>query len=287
MKTILVLTGGSDTDASVTETAFAVASPLAAHLAFLHIRISPGEAAAHVPHVDFAQGAALHQAMATLRAEAEARSSAAQRHFRSFCSKRDIDIRTTPPHRPAISASWHEELDDAPRRMLLHARHNDLVVVARPTRANGLPRDLIERLLFGSGRPLLLAPRHPPRHLAGTVMVCWKEAAEAARAVAAAMPLLANSKRVVLATIEEAPSTPGAGADILRQLAWHGVAAEAMPVSDDGRPVAAQLESAAAACAADLVVMGAYGRSRVRELLFGGCTQHFLAQSERPVFLMH
>jgi hypothetical protein len=82
--------------------------------------------------------------------------------------------------------------------MIFCARHYDLVVVGRRTGPNGLPPNLIERILLGSGRPLLIAPPRPPSLLLGTVMVCWKETAEAARAVAAAMPLLANAERVVL-----------------------------------------------------------------------------------------
>lgn len=287
MKTILVLTGGSETDASVMATAYAAATPLAAHLAFLHVRLSVGEAAAHMPHVDFAQGAALHEAMQQICSAAEGRSSAAQRHFRSFCARRDIDIRNTPPHRAAISASWHEELDDAAARMMRHARHNDLVVLARSSRANGLPKDMIEQLLLGCGRPLLLAPPQAPQRLTGTVLVGWKESAQAARALAAALPLLAKSKRVLIASVDEAEQPLRTDADVVRYLAWHGIAAEAMPVEADGRSVAAQLESAAADCEADLLVMGAYGRGRTRELIFGGCTQYFIAQAERPVFLMH
>jgi nucleotide-binding universal stress UspA family protein len=287
MQTIRVLAGGSETDASVIETAFAVAGPLHAHLDFLHIRLSAGEAAPYMPHVDFAQGAALHHAMDGLRASAAARSSAAQRHFRTFCGKHGIEIRNTPPQHPAISASWHEKADDASAHMMLHARHSDLVVLGRPSRANGLPKDVIERLLLGCGRPLLLAPPQASQTLTGTALVAWKETPEAARALAAALPVLAKCKRVVIATIDEPEQPARAGAEVVRHLAWHGIAAEALEISDDGRPVAAQLESAAADCAADLLVMGAYGRSRMRELLFGGCTQHFVAQAERAVFLMH
>ena len=68
---------------------------------------------------------------------------------------------------------------------------------------------------------------------------------------------------------------------------WHGVAAEATSVPTDNRAVADALQFAARRYDADLMVMGAYGFSRTREIIFGGCTQSFIDRAERPVLLMH
>src|SRR5947209_6583539 len=120
MKTILVLTGGSETDQSVFETALAAARPLGAHLEFLHVRVGAGEAAGFTPHVGFATGAALRDALARLEAEAEARSAAAAAHFRRFCDEAAIEIRDAPAGSRAVSASWREERDNAAERMIRH-----------------------------------------------------------------------------------------------------------------------------------------------------------------------
>jgi nucleotide-binding universal stress UspA family protein len=288
MKTILVLTGGGEMDPVVFDTALVVAQPLGAHLEFLHIRLSPGQAAAFTPHVEFAQGAALRDALERLEAEATASSAAAALHCRQFCERRAIVIADSPSASEGVSATWHEERDDAIDRLMLRARHNDLVVLGRPSHANGLPPDLIELLAIGCGRPVLVAPPRMPHRVAGTVLVCWKENATTARALGAALPLLSRSKRVVIVGVEEAGErTPDGMRDLAAQLRWHGISAEHRWMPAARRTVAQQIEAAAADCAAELLVMGAYGHSRTREKIFGGCTQHFIDHAERPVLLMH
>jgi len=85
MKTILVLAGGREADASVFDAALAIANPLQAHLEFLHVRISAGEAAVYTPHVDFARGAGLRSALARLDDRAAAESRAALDRFKKLC----------------------------------------------------------------------------------------------------------------------------------------------------------------------------------------------------------
>lgn len=288
MKTILVPVGGGDTDPAVFETALCAARPLGAHLEFFHLRISPSEAALNVPHVEFTRGPAIADAISKLQEEAASRAAAAAHNFHALCERENIEIVDSPRSVGAVTASWREEIDDALNRLLLRARHNDLVVAARAARPNGLPPDTLERLLVGSGRPMLIAPRKPPQRLTGTAMVCWKETPESARAVAAALPLLAKADRVVFVAIEEDGQPPPAALhDMARQMAWHGIDAEAEFVAADGRTAAEQLASSAAALRADLMVMGGFGHGRTQELIFGGCTRAVLDHAELPVFLLH
>ena len=181
MKTILVTAGGSTTDRAVFATALAAARPLAAHLEFFHVRITAEEAALFTPHVEFARGPAIRDAIARLRDEEITRSAAALLHFRTLCKEENIEVVDVPSAKKRLSASWREETNSAESRLMLRARHNDLVVIARPTRANGMPADLLETLLVGCGRPILIAPAKAPESVSRTVMVCWKETPEAAR----------------------------------------------------------------------------------------------------------
>jgi len=75
--------------------------------------------------------------------------------------------------------------------------------------------------------------------------------------------------------------------EIARQCAWNGIAVETKIIAPDGRPVQDVLAAAARAYEADLIVMGAYGHSRLREMLFGGCTRAFISSANKPVLLMH
>ena len=288
MKTILVPTSGSETDKAVFATALAAARPLGAHLEFLHICLSAGEAASFVPHVDFARGAALRAAMRRIEVDQERRLATARHHFKELCEKQSIAIHGAPEGATGLTATWEEALDAPLDRIVQRTRHCDLVVLGRPLRPDGLPREFIESVLVKTGRPVLLAPSRPPEHVIGTVVVCWKETPEAARALSAALPLLAKSKRVVILSIGESKGTSlKDGIDVIRHLAWHGLVAEARCVPSDGRTTAEQIETLASEYPADLLVMGGYGHGRMQEMIFGGCTQHFLEHGDRPVLLMH
>ena len=119
-------------------------------------------------------------------------------------------------------------------------------------------------------------------------MVCWKETPDAARAVSAAMPILAKAERVVVAGESEAPNGAAEGVSaIIRELQWHGIAAGSCVCTLDGLSTAHRLVTVAEECGASLLVMGGYGHGRTREVLFGGCTQAALESAELPVFLLH
>lgn len=288
MKSILVPIGGSMTDGPLLETALAAARPFAAHLQFLHIRVGLGETAQHTPHMAFATGPALRDALEQLETQNRDRCAAAVEHIHDFCTRSQIQLCDAPDRSQAVTASCREEEGSALERVLFHARHNDLVVVGRASKPNGLPPDFLEHLLMGCGRPLLIAGPAPSPTVTGTIMVCWRESADAARAVTAAAPLLAQAKRVVFVGVAEKNGDAASALDdVLRRFAWHGVPAEVQVIAPNGRPVQELLATAARTCGADLIVSGAYGHSRLREVVFGGCTQSFIRHCDRPVLLMH
>jgi nucleotide-binding universal stress UspA family protein len=288
MKSFLIPIGGSDTDAGLFETALAAARPFSSHMNFLHVHVGPGEAALNSPHTGFAMGPALSSALAELDTKAQTRAELAARHFREFCAKANVEIRDAPVRTEAVTASWREEDGSALPRILFHARHHDLVVVGRAKSANGLPSDFLDQLLVGCGRPVLIAGPATRSAVGGTVMVCWKESSEAARAVNAAMPLLRHARQVVVVSIAENGDDPAeALAGVARHLAWNGVTAELRTIPSSGGGIPALLSATAHECGADLVVLGAYGHSRVHEILFGSCTQSVIRNAETSVLLMH
>ena len=288
MKSFLIPIGGSDTDEPLFATALAAARSFGSHMNFFHVHIGAVQAAVNEPHTTFAMGPALSNALKDLDAKAQDRSTLAARHFHEFCVRSSVEICDAPGLTEGVTASWHEEEGHALRRILFRARHNDLIVAGRAKSANGLPTDFLEQLLIGSGRPVLIAGRSPTPALTDTIMVCWKETAEAARAVNAAMPFLIHARRVVIAgVVENDENVADALSDVARQLGWNGVRSEIRTIAANGAAVPGLLSSAARDCGADLVVLGAYGRSRMHEILFGSCTQSMIRNAETAVLLMH
>ncbi len=288
IKTILVPTSGGSSDSAVFDTALAAARLFSAHLEFCHLRLEAGEALHHVPHAGFASGAALREALDTLSAEGRARSVAAVRHIEAFCAREHVTLTDAPPEIEQVSASWSQYDGPAHDQLLTRARHSDLVVMGRDKGADGLPHDLLRLLLLESGRPILIAPPRARPHLTGTVMLCWKEAREPARAATAAMPFLAKAERVMVVTVNGRSWERTDGlADFVHQLTWHHIRAEPRVVKSSGRPVAEALASAADELNADLLVMGGYGHRPLREDLFGGCTRSFLEGAVVPVLALH
>jgi nucleotide-binding universal stress UspA family protein len=286
IKTILVPTGGSDTDFVVFETALAVAQLFRAHLEFFHVRVDAGEALGYSPHATFARGRGLRNALDDLEQESQARSRSGKQHFQDFCRCHRLKVTDTPGWSLSVSASWHEEPGHEEEPFVTRARAHDLMVMARASRPNRLPPDLLQLLLFGSGRPILIPAAKTPANVAGTIMICWKDAAEPTRAITAALPLLVKAKRVIITNVEEDRPSANA-AEVARYLRWHGIRAKTQTIKAGKRQIASLLSSVAKDCAADLLVMGAYGKGPLQESLFGGCTQSVLEHADLPVFLFH
>ena len=288
MKNILVLAGGGASDHAVFAAALGAAQPLGAHLEFFHVQVDPGEAVLWQPHAEFARGSAMREMMQRLATACVMRTAVARDDFSRFCERHGISTIDEPRCDGRVTASWREEIGEADRRLMFCTRHYDLVVLGRPTVPNGLPPDLLERLLLGCGRPLLIASPQVSDPLLGTVMICWKETAEAARAVGAAMPLLVKAEHVVLAGVEENdPSLADGLTDLARQLAWHGIKAKIEFVSQAVGSAGQTLMATVRSYDANLVVMGGYGHSRAREIVFGGFTRSVLESAEIPVLMMH
>jgi nucleotide-binding universal stress UspA family protein len=175
------------------------------------------------------------------------------------------------------------------------ARYADLIVIGQPDPDRSveehMPGYFVEELVLSAGRPVLVVPyagRFPG--VGARVLVAWNASREAARAVTDALPLLQRAKWVEVVAFE--PERSGAdhgaepGADIALYLARHGVKVS-VARQQAGIDVGSQILSRAADSDADLIVMGAYGHSRARELVLGGATRSLLEAMTVPVLMAH
>ncbi|WP_315776381.1 MULTISPECIES: universal stress protein [unclassified Bradyrhizobium] len=194
----------------------------------------------------------------------------------------------------AASLSWRGAVDFPARHVLAQARAADILVTGSvpPGMSDAFavanPKDLVMQ----AGRPLLVVPDNASSLDLGTVLVAWKETSEARRALTDALPLLAKASGVVVVEIlETATEYDACAARLSDVVAWLGrhkiVASARVAEPGQGRNVVATLDAVAADLSAGLVVAGAYGHSRFRELVLGGVTEHLMTRSERCVLLSH
>jgi nucleotide-binding universal stress UspA family protein len=195
--------------------------------------------------------------------------------------------------RRGIKGEWRIEQGEVVAAMKLHARYADLAIVGQGIDLGDAPHDftlLPEELALGVVRPLLVVPRYGTFPTVGErVLVAWNGSREATRAVHDALPLLQRAKHVTVLSIDPQPNAEVRvpGADIALYLARHGVKAETTSTVGRDISVGDLLLSSAADLSVDLIVMGAYGHSRIREVILGGATRHILQQMTAPVLLSH
>jgi len=191
--------------------------------------------------------------------------------------------------RTGLRTAWrsiqpHEDL-------VTHARYADLAIVARSdsTALGGLPLGVPQSIVLGSGRPVIVLPPEPVASAGHRVLVAWNASREAARAVADALPFLTRADAVQVLVVDAEPHPTGhgeePGADIAQHLARHGAKVDVRRLSSGGVAVGRLILSGAAAFDADLVVMGAYGHSRLTEFVFGGATRTALQEAGLPVLM--
>jgi nucleotide-binding universal stress UspA family protein len=171
------------------------------------------------------------------------------------------------------------------------ARRFDLVVVGQPEGDKALPDEVVdEGVLFESGRPVIFVPFIQKIGLKlERVMVCWDGSRAATRAVADSIPLLQKAKTVeiVLVTAKGFKSDEAPGVDLAKHLARHGLQVTLKRITSPEIDVASTILSYAADSSADMIVMGGYGHSRLREFVLGGVTRSILETMTVPAFMSH
>jgi nucleotide-binding universal stress UspA family protein len=212
---------------------------------------------------------------------------------RERCKRAEQQFRTTVD-RSEVSSEWRLTQGELANTLSRHARYADLVILGQEGGEDqkmvigGLP----DSVILSCGRPALVVPyigvtTPPGKH----AIVAWNGSREAARAVNDALPLLVGAERVDVMCVNagggEREEAPLPGADLCLHLARHGVKAEAQEAVASDLEVGDVLLSRAADHGADLIVMGAYGHARWREVVLGGATRQLLNQMTIPVFMSH
>src|SRR4029079_5898078 len=255
--------------------AISVAEKLDAHLVGIAVSyepVIPGTVMGGVPP-DVIEGQ---------RAESTKRANAAITRFEQAAKRAGISMETR-----LITASVAGAADQIGRI----ARRFDLAIVGQPARKPSLPDQVLdEGVLFESGRPVIFVPFVQTGGVKlDRIMVCWDGSRVASRAVADSMPLLKKAKQVEIVIVSSKPAKDDElpGADLAQHLARHGLNIGIKRITSPDTDVASMILSYAADSLADMIVMGGYGHSRLREFVLGGVTRGLLESMTVPVLMSH
>jgi nucleotide-binding universal stress UspA family protein len=221
----------------------------------------------------------------TYRQDIAEEAKQARQIFESFMQKHDVPRSTETTE--LLSFGWLDDVSQGESFIGSYGRVFDVIVMnRRDAKSSPLHDRAIEFGLFESGRPIILSPPSPPRQIATNVLIAWNCSTEQARAIALAMPLLQKADRVTVLTVIGGTGVPGPSAEqLIRYLQRNGIAAEPMRVELDGRNTGEAILATAQSLRCDLLIKGAYTQSRLRQWIFGGATQHVLANAALPVLL--
>lgn len=280
-KTILVPLNGGGLNKAVLATAVAAAQRFAAHLEVLFVRPDPQAA---LPFATMGMTGSLKKAVidAAVRNSAE-KAAQVRSAFEQLCRENEITISGDPSDRAKPTAARREETGRENEVLTQRGRLSDLIFVVRPDESPFAAQTL-ETALMETGRPVVVVPPTPQPCIASRITIGWNASAEAARAVAEAMPCLTSADNVtVLASQTRAASAQ----DLADYLIWHGIEPALKIFETGSRSVGETLLAESREFGADLLVVGGYTHTRARQLLFGGVTRHIFEAADIPVLMAH
>ncbi|MDR3509468.1 MAG: universal stress protein [Caulobacteraceae bacterium] len=261
---------------------------MAAELAAVDGAALTGACACRAPALEISDGYALgphavSEVLARLETQVVQATAQIETAFQAAVMRHVLDGHWAPPSANPLAED-----------LALRARCFDLAIVGRPPGRDRTPYRLAELITLESGTPCLLLPPEPPPQLAiDHVVVAWNGSREAKRALQDGLGFLKRAERVTLVMLGGEPTTPQAmtsqtvQVDVLNHLTRHGIKAQLKAIDAPHGDAGAALLDYCAKNAADLLVMGAYGHSRARELILGGVTRKVLSEAALPVLLSH
>ncbi|MDH3239182.1 MAG: universal stress protein [Alphaproteobacteria bacterium] len=287
IRTILVPLSDAAGAAATLGTAFSLAKAFNAHVEVLHLRADPTDSISDFVG-ETVSPALVEEVLEAAAKRADAMAARTRKAFDTAVGKAKIKTAPRPAAKRESSVSFREETGLSDYWVESLGRISDLTVVRRPRDSSDVVASSIaESALMGTGRPVLLVPATKPRSLGSSVAIAWNGSIEASKAVASAMPFLMRAKTVTAISVVEEGGTGHNLDDLVAYLRWHGIRAKASAVKSRGGDVGKALTGAASRAKADLLVMGAYTHSRMREMILGGVTDHVLHEANIPVLLAH
>jgi nucleotide-binding universal stress UspA family protein len=281
-KLLLPLTGTAAGEAALL-TALSIARLWDAHVLALHVRVDSRDVAPLAG--EGLSGAMIEEMMSATERESAQRAQAVELMFDRFVEANAVALSEPHPHAGA-TASFAAVIGREEDIVAQQARLADLTVVPHPEAGEDVSSsDALHAVLFDSGRPALIAPQVAPATIGTRICVGWNGTAESASAVSAALPWLERAEAVRILSAEGYQRRGPAAPELAAYLALHGIDAEVEVFRCRSSGAGAGLLAAARDFGCDLLSMGAYSHSRLRQLILGGVTRYVLENADLPVLM--
>ena len=282
-KLLLPLTGTAAGEAALT-TALMIARRFTAHVSALHVRVDSRDVAPLAG--EGLSGAMIEEMMSATEKESGDRAHAVRSMFERFVARQEVVVsepRAGSDHATASFASVTGREEDI---VAQQARLADLTIVPHPDAGEDVSSsDALHAVLFDSGRPVLISPQTAPKSIGTRVCLAWNGTAESAASALSALPWMLQADAVRILSAEGYQRRGPGAPDLAAYLALQGVKADIVTFRSVGNSVGAGLLAAATEFGCDLLSMGAYSHSRLRQLILGGVTRHVLEYSNIPVMM--
>ena len=282
-KLLLPLTGTAAGEAALA-TALLIARMWNAHVLALHVRVDSRDVAPLAG--EGLSGAMIEEMMTATERESSDRAHAVRTLFEHFVARHDVVVGEPRPGTATATASFAAVIGREEDLVAQQARLADLTVVPHPEAGEDVSSsDALHAVLFDSGRPVLLAPQVAPATVGTRICLGWNGTAESASAVSAVLPWLKRAEAVRILSGDGYQRRGPAAPELAAYLALHEVEADMVTFQPVGGVVGAGLLAAAQDFGCDLLAMGAYSHSRLRQLILGGVTRHVLERAALPVMM--
>ncbi len=291
---ILLPLNGASTDAAALALGLHLARRFKAHLQVLHVGADSREVAPLAG--EGLSGAMVEEMMSAAEREARRRLVDIRTLFEAALDQDAIanasdpvalrDSGPTPGSTRLAGVDFRVRVGREHELVAHAARLSDLIVVPHPDVEEAISSsEALHAVLFDSGRPVIIAPKQAPQTIGRRICVAWNGTAESASAVLSALEWLRHADAVQVLHSEAYQRRGPAATELVSYLAGHGIAATPARFAPVGGEVGAGLLAAADAFGADLVAMGAYSHSRLRQLILGGVTRHVIGRATLPVLM--
>ena len=209
--------------------------------------------------------------------------AAAKTLYKTIAEQNGYELIRRP--RAAAGALWAERVGSPEKLMGIVGPVADLIIVSRPKEAGGVADMFLNAALMNSSRPVLILPQATRKKVGQRVCIGWNQSQEAAQTVAAALPILQQASTVTIVSCGPEDQPGPKSSQLANYLTHWGIKSE--HVATKGRDVNGELMAACKDAGADLLLAGAYSRSRWREKVFGGTTEYLVRKARIPVLTLH